>query len=198
MIDEEVRVDLILLQPGNAQMFPDAPALWPSGDSLIDPSANADWMGVGRCIELVSIQQGMKHSGMTGVPHGTRTNVVGPIVTEFTGVKYVDSLSVRLYDLCLRGESLDRGVEQPTRIHLCRNSGDKTARVLTFTLRDARITEIQLQSHPDDMPTEQFKLSFTEVLWTNNGQAAQGSPVHPVTAGWSLIHNRSISRFSDA
>lgn len=60
------------------------------------------------------------------------------------------------------------------KLYIARHSGDKTANIITIALRDALITEIQLQSQSDDMPTEQFKLSFTEILWTYSLQQADG------------------------
>ena len=77
-----------------------------------------------------------------------------------------------MYELCLGARPLGAGPGQPTRLYIARHSGDKTGNIIT--LRDALITEIQLQSHPDDMPTEQFKLSFTEILWTYGLQQAGG------------------------
>ncbi|MEG1055879.1 MAG: hypothetical protein RSF79_27985 [Janthinobacterium sp.] len=34
------------------------------------------------------------------------------------------------------------------------------------------VSESELQSHPDDMPTAQFKLNFTEILWSYSVQQA--------------------------
>ena len=65
-------------------------------------------------------------------------------------------------------------------------------------LRDAIISEIQFQSHPDDMPTEQFKLNFTEILWTYTVQLPDLSSGGNLKAGWSLLRNRPIGDFTDA
>jgi type VI secretion system secreted protein Hcp len=56
-------------------------------------------------------------------------------------------------------------------------------------LRDALVTEIQSQSHPDDMPTERFELSFTEIAWRYAMQAPDGL-LGQVGAGWDLARNR--------
>ena len=53
-----------------------------------------------------------------------------------------------------------------------------------------------MQTHPDDMPTEQFKLVFNEIIWTYKVQNANMTSVGDLSAGWSLIHNRSIKTFS--
>ena len=46
------------------------------------------------------------------------------------------------------------------------------------------------------LPTEQFKLNFTEILWTYNVQLADMKTLGKVTTGWSLAHNRPIAQFT--
>ncbi|QDQ28499.1 type VI secretion system tube protein Hcp [Chitinimonas arctica] len=201
-------MDLILLQPGDPSLFSKGadPNSWDKGGSLIDVSA---WKEVGGevddtlkglngtlAIELVSVHQGIKQQMTTDVSNSARTSG-RPVVTEFTCVKYVDKLSVKFFDLCLRAKPMGAGKEQPTMIHIMRNSGDKTANILTMALRDAMISEIQFQSNPDDMPTEQFKLNFTEILWKYTVQRADTVTAGVVPAGWSIARNRPIGGFTD-
>jgi type VI secretion system secreted protein Hcp len=169
-------MDLILLRPGDPALFPGR-----DGGSVITTIPDA-----GQCIELVSLHQGMKQQVTTDVSNSARTSG-RPIITEFTCVKYVDQVSVKLYDYCLRAKPLGEGKDRPTTLYIVRNSGDQATTIMTFALRDALISEIQFQSHPDDMPTEQFKLNFTEILWSYGSQAA---------AGWSLARNRPIAQFT--
>lgn len=180
-------MDLILLQPGDSDIFggKDAGSLidnvW--RDKILDLAAP--------CMELVSVHQGMKQQITTDVSNQARTSG-RPIITEFTCVKYVDSSSVAMYDHCLRAKTLDSDPSKPTKIYIARNSGDKTANIITMALRDTIISEIQFQSHPDDMPTEQFKLNFTEILWTYTLQDVQlGTPGNR-QSGWSIKHNRPL------
>ena len=191
-------MDLILLRPGDNTVMPSANA-WKTGGSLIDNASTNGWgdadLDLKNCIELVSVHQGMKQQVTTDVSNSARTSG-RPVITEFTCVKYVDKTSVKLYDRCLRAQPLGTTAKNPTYIYVVRNSGDKAANIMTFALRDALISEIQFQSHPDDMPTEQFKLNFTEVLWTFNVQNADVSAGGVVTAGWSLALNRPIAQFS--
>ena len=186
-------MDLILLEPGDGEcVFGKAP----DGESK-SGGIDAIWRdaaalrGMGRCIELVSLHQGMKQQVTTDVSNSARTSG-RPVITEFTCVKYVDATSVKLYDLCLRAKPLGSGPDQPTRLYIARQTGDKMANIITIALRDALISEIQLQTHPDDMPTEQFKLNFTEILWTYSVQQADGQPGDQQTTGWSLMRNRPI------
>ncbi|MGX9697978.1 Hcp family type VI secretion system effector [Janthinobacterium lividum] len=188
-------MDLILLEPGNPELVfgktPDGgsagiDAIWRDGGALQD---------LGPCIELVSLHQGMKQQMTTDVSNSARTSG-RPVITEFTCVKYVDRTSIKLYELCLRAEPLGRGAAQPTRLYIARYSSGKTANIITIALRDALISEIQLQTHPDDMPTEQFKLSFTEILWSHSVQQADGKPGTQHTTGWSLARNRPIGAFT--
>jgi len=188
-------MDLILLEPGDQSLFgslggPD----WSQGQSLIDPG----WRpaNIGQCIELVSMHQGMKQQISTDVLANTRTSG-RPVVTEFTCVKYVDKTSVKLYEHCLSAKPIGIGAEQPTKLYVARNSGDKTANIITISLRDAIVSEIQLQSHPDDMPTEQFKLNFTEILWAYTIQNTDLAAAGTISAGWSLTRNRPITAFTD-
>lgn len=190
-------MDLILFQPGDTSLFPGGANDWDSGGSLI--SKDADWaagsgLKLGQCLELVSVHQGMKQQVTTDVSNSARTSG-RPVITEFTCVKYVDKTSVNMYDFCLRAKSLG-GKATPSYIYILRNSGDKTANIMTFALRDAIISEIQIQSHPDDMPTEQFKLNFTEIVWTYAVQMADTTVKGNVTAGWSLTHNKPITSFT--
>lgn len=198
-------MDLILLQPGNKAVFGDNDSNgWTTGGSLIDAGPGGTAYGLddpiakqfGQCIELVSVHQGMKQQVTTDVSNSARTSG-RPIITEFTCVKYVDKTSVKFYEFCLRAEPLGKGKDQPTKIYILRNSGDKTANILTFHLRDALISEIQFQSHPDDMPTEQFKLNFTEILWEYTVQNADTSRAGIKSSGWSLARNRVIGSFTD-
>lgn len=190
-------MDLILFQPGDTSVFPTGTNDWANGGSLI--STGADWtaskgLKLGQCIELVSVHQCMKQQVTTDVSNSARTSG-RPVITEFTCVKYVDEISVKMYDFCLRAKSLGDKAK-PSYIYILRNSGDKVGNIITFMLRDALISEIQLQSHPDDMPTEQFKLNFTEIVWTYAVQTSDMQTRGNVTAGWSLTQNRPLTAFT--
>ncbi|APA68716.1 Hcp family type VI secretion system effector [Janthinobacterium sp. 1_2014MBL_MicDiv] len=188
-------MDLILLEPGNGELvFGKAPDGESKGIDAIWRDAAA-LQGMGPCIELVSLHQGMKQQVTTDVGNAART-AGRPVITEFTCVKYVDATSVKLYELCLLARPLGTGATQPTRLYIARHSSSKTANVITIALRDALISEIQLQTHADDMPTEQFKLSFTEILWSHSVQQADGQPGAQHTTGWSLARNRPIAAFT--
>jgi type VI secretion system secreted protein Hcp len=206
-------MDLVLLQPGDPQAVGLGDNSWETGGSLIDGLESAvdlPWSGFGEkeatdsplafdgknCIELVSINQGLKQQITTDVSNSARTSG-RPIITDFTCVKYVDKSSVKFNELCLRAWPLGKGKDQPTKIYILRNSGDRLANIITIQLRDAIISEIQFQTHPDDMPTEQFKLNFTEILWTYNVQRADTTAGGVFHAGWSVAKNRPIGGFTD-
>ncbi len=189
-------MDLILLQPGNAEMFggvmdgaDDNPVLTQDGRE------NGD-IKFAQCIELVSLHQGMKQQITTDSSNLARTSG-RPVITEFTCVKYVDKNSVKLYEYCLRAQALSNDEKSPTKIFILRKSNEKFAVFMTIALRDAIISEIQFQSHPNDMPTEQFKLNFTEILWTYSVQGADKTNLGNFNSGWSIAHNRPIAQFTD-
>jgi type VI secretion system secreted protein Hcp len=188
-------MDLILLQPGDDAIFGGA-IKGANGSTGIDNNWRDKVLDLGPCLELVSIHQGMKQQVTTDVSNLARTSG-RPIITEFTCVKYVDKTSVKFYDYCLRAEPLGKGPKKPTMLYIGRNSSENTANIMTFALRDAIITEIQFQSHPDDMPTEQFKLNFTEILWTYTVQLPDMKAGGNMKAGWSLLRNRPIGDFTD-
>lgn len=188
-------MDLILLQPGSPEIFGGTSNL-DQGGSLIDNQWRYALPDIGQCIELVSMHQGMKQQITTDVSNSARTSG-RPVITEFTCVKYVDKTSVKFYEYCLRAEPLGKGKDQPTKLYIARNSGDKTANIITIALRDAIISEIQLQTHPNDMPTEQFKLNFTEILWTYTTQKTDAGAGDNTSTGWSLARNRPIGQFTD-
>lgn len=194
-------MDLILLQPGDQDIF-GGDNSWAEGGSLIDKDGESVYKldddvaaKFGKCIELVSVHQGMKQQVTTDVSNSARTSG-RPIITEFTCIKYVDKTSVKLYEYCLRAQPIGKDTTNPSYIYILRNSGERTTNIMTFKLRDALISEIQFQSHPDDMPTEQFKLNFTEIVWTYTVQLANTGKKGVKTSGWSLARNRYIADFT--
>jgi len=188
-------MDLILLQPGDPDFIPATND--ETGGSLIDPQWQDAGLNLGRCLELVSVHQGIRlKTAITGEQAHDNAAASRPIITELTCVKYVDKTSVKLYDHCLRAQPLGEGKDQPTMLYIARNSGDKTSNIITLALRDAMLSEIQFQSHPDDMPTEQFKLNFTEILWTYTTQLANTKATGNLVSGWSFAQNRAITQFS--
>ncbi|ACR31166.1 Hcp family type VI secretion system effector [Burkholderia glumae] len=177
-------MDLILFQPGDQSiMNSDGSEIDNSGWTADGPS--------GLCIEIVSLHQGMKQQVTTDVSNNARTSG-RPIITEFTLVKYVDQTSVKLYEYCLGAKLLGSGAGAPSTIYIARESGGKTMNIIKIQLKDALISEIQLQTHPNDMPTEQFKLNFTEVIWTYTQQLNNMTAKGVKTAGWSLAKNMPI------
>jgi type VI secretion system secreted protein Hcp len=183
-------MDLILLEPGSKDIFSADP-----NDITSDQEAGRPDFDLKHCIELVSVHHGLKQQIAEDVSNAARTSG-RPTITEFTCVKYTDKTSVKLYDYCLRAMPLGKGQKEPTKIHICRNSGEALANILTFSLRDALITEIQFQTHPNDMPTEQFKLNFTEILWEVTVQTPTAGRAGSKAAGWSLLRNRPIGAFT--
>ncbi len=180
-------MNFILLEPGDPDVV---------GAADDRSRTLADGLAVGPCIELVSLHQGMKQQVTTDVSNSARTSG-RPVITELTCVKYVDGMSVTLYAYCLRAKPLGKGAPQPTRIRLCRTAGDTEDIVMTDALRDALVSDIQLQATPDGLPTEQFKLHFTEILWTDAAQRDGAKAAVPAPAGWSLVRNRPIDAFED-
>ena len=87
---------------------------------------------------------------------------------------------------------------QPTRLHIARHADSKTANVITIALRNAMISEFQLQTHADDMPTEQFKLNFTEILWGHSVQQADGEDAGPGIAKQLAPHVFEAFRRGDS
>lgn len=193
-------MDVILLQPGDESVFPGPNGLGKGCGPVDGLAGNSGWPEslpkIGQCIELVSLHQGIRQQVSADVSDSARTSG-RPVVSEFTCVKYVDQTSVRLYDLCLRAATIGSGPNNPSFLYVMRSSGDKIANIMTFALRDALISEIQFQSQPDDMPTEQFKLNFTEILWTFNEQTGDTKVPGNLVAGWSLARNRPIMQFTE-
>ncbi len=178
-------MDLILFQPGDQSIMN-------SDGSQVDNSAWAADGPSGLCIEIVSMHQGMKQQITTDVSNNARTSG-RPIITEFTLVKYVDQTSVKLYEYCLGAKPLGAHADKPSTIYIARESGGSITNIMKIELKDAIISEIQLQTHPDDMPTEQFKLNFTEVIWTYTQQMNDTSTKGVKTAGWSIAKNMPIA-----
>ena len=181
-------MDLILLEVGDADLINSSACLTTGNALLLDD--NGDNIGekfgidTDRCIELVSIKQGIQQQMTTDVSNAARTSG-RPTISEFTCVKYVDSHSPRFYEYCLRSKLLDKE-DSPCRIHVIRSSGDAMVPVLQYELRQVLISEIQFQSHASDMPTEEFKLNFSEISWISNPR----TPGDTVATGWNVPANR--------
>lgn len=65
-----------------------------------------------------------------------------------------------------------------------------------ITLKDAMVSEMQLQTHPDDMPIEQFKLTFSDIAWTYSVQQNDMKRQDSLSSEWSLAQNMPIGALS--
>ena len=196
-------MDLILFEMGDAALTSPKGNDAGAGGSLIDGAAGeGSWVGITdnpgqfgfdatKCVELVSINQGIQQQVTTDVSNSARTSG-RPVVSDFTCVKYVDVSSPKLYEYCLRAKTLD-SEGAPCRIHVLRNSGDRLNLLMQFELTQVLISEIQFQSHPKDMATEQFKLNFTEISWVHCLQGPGLKNQGHVATGWSVARNRPIA-----
>ncbi|MEZ4892812.1 MAG: type VI secretion system tube protein Hcp [Saprospiraceae bacterium] len=183
---------LILLQPGTTTIFGTNKNTWPPEPGWLNQLNEQDRLTLGKqpCFELLSLQHGMQQQLSNDVSNSARTSG-RPVITPFTCVKKLDASSVKLYDYFLRAEPLGKSIEEPTRIFMYNNQGGKMVKTMTFFLRDALITEIELQTLSDDLPTEQFKLDFTEIIWEYTVPAASES-ANTISSGWSVARNRPI------
>ncbi len=200
-------MDLILLQFGDESFKKPLEGDYGTGGSLIDGASDTDWSALSanaggqkfnpqQCIELVSINQGIQQQVTTDVSNSARTSG-RPVISDFTCVKYVDVSSPKMYDYCLRAKTLDKEGESPTIIYVLRNSGDQLNIIMSFELRLALISEVQFQSHPNDMATEQFKLNFTEITWHHQLQGDGLLNKGHMAAGWSIAKNRPIGKLTN-
>ena len=182
-------MDLILLQLSDALLT----SVMGVGMGELDVSVSSSTLGFDatKCIELVSINQGIQQKVTTDVSNSARTSG-RPIISDFTCVKYVDVISPKLYEYCLSAKTLD-SPGSPCIIHMLRNSGDRLNLLMQFGLTNVLINEIQFQSHPDDMATEQFKLNFTEISWLHCQQSLGSLNEGHVSTGWSIAANRPIT-----
>ncbi|RBO81895.1 type VI secretion system tube protein Hcp [Marinomonas aquiplantarum] len=197
-------MDLILMQFGVDGITSGQPNADGTGiGTMIDGEAGEpNWLGVtakfgsltfqgDKCIELVSINQGIKQQVTTDVSNNARTSG-RPVITDFTCVKYTDYTSPKMYDYCLRALTLDNVNDAPTILWVLRNSGDQLNAIMAIELRLTLISEIHFQSHPNDMPTEQFKLNFTEIGWLHQVQGASVNNGGFSATAWSIAKNRPI------
>lgn len=165
-------MDIILLQPGEPEII----ARWaiPKLDGM--PAAVPGGFDASLCVQLTAFGQDLKAPISSAPP-----------VAAFTVIKPVDALSVKLYEFCLRAKPLGVGRMQPTYLH--RVSGGVLA--LSIALREAVITDIQLQTQPDGSTVERVTLTPSEMLWTY--YEPNGQTLH---SGWSVLHNQPIASFT--
>lgn len=185
-------MDLILLKPGNPEIVGENN--FQTGGSLIDNEWRAEGLNIVNSIEIISMHHSMKQQITTDVSNSARTSG-RPNITDITCVKYVDKTSTKLYQHLLTAEPIGKG-KNTSKIFILRNSGDKTANIMTFELKDAIVSHIEFQSHPDDMPTEQIMLNFTEIIWTYNVQLNDTTSLGNISHGWSIAQNRPIGEIT--
>lgn len=163
-------MDLILFQPGDKKLIVDAGNSTGNHLSRLKKSvSNNDNLVFDpeNCIELVSVNQGVKQQEASDVSNGSRASGY-PVVSHLACVKYVDFSSPLLYERCLRATSLDDG-KTPCYIHVLRKYGDQLNLIMQYALFNTLISDIQFQSHPDDMATEQIQLNFSKIQWSHQG-----------------------------
>ncbi len=181
-------MDLILLKPGDSD---DIIGKKQSGNvSLIDSSTT--WADIKSstpddCIELVSMHHGMKQQITTDVSNRARTSG-RPNISDITCVKYTDYSSPKFFEYCLKAKPIGADKNIST-IYILRNSGTATTNIITFELKNAIISHIEFQSHPNDMPTEQFMLNFTAIRWTCNVQKNDVTAGGSITTAWNVSAN---------
>jgi type VI secretion system secreted protein Hcp len=165
-------MDIILLQPGEPDLV--YPPAVPRIDGL--PAAAIGGFDPELCVPLIAFGQDLK----------APASATAPPAAAFTVVKPVDALSVKLYEFCLRAKPLGEGRERPTYLHRVSNG------VLMFTvaLRDAAITDIQLQGQADGSTVERLTLNPTEMLWTYYSGAGT------LHTGWSTLLKEPIASFT--
>lgn len=165
-------MDIILLQPGEPELV--YPPAVPRIDGL--PAAVIGGFDPGLCAPLIAFGQDLK----------APASATAPPAAAFTVVKPVDALSVKLYEFCLRAKPLGEGRERPTYLHRVSNG------VLMFTvaLRDAAITDIQLQGQADGSTVERLTLNPSEMLWTYYSGAGT------LHSGWSTLLKEPIASFT--
>ncbi len=178
-------MDLIRLKPG------DSDGIGCKGNvSLIDSEWRAEGLELDDCIELVSMHHGMKQQITTDVSNRARTSG-RPNISDVTCVKYTDYSSPKFYEYCLSAKPIGAD-DKTTKIFILRNSGTDTANIITFEFKNAIISHIEFQSHPNDMPTEQFMLNFTAIRWTCNVQKNDVTAGGHISTEWSVSRNRPM------
>ena len=180
-------MDLMLLKPGNESLCSDP--------LFLSSSLNGEEEYQG-CIELVSMFYGMKQQMTTDVSNAARTSG-RPLMNDITAIKYLDQTSTNLYEACLTAKPIGEG-DNVSKIYLLRNAqvGDYNEssldKIMTIELTNAVVSSVDSQSHPNDMPTEQFTLNFTDIKWINNVAGNHSKLAKSKQFGWSLAKNRPL------
>jgi type VI secretion system secreted protein Hcp len=169
-------VDLILLTVGDTSFsggFSSTEGAKENSDKIFDGS-----------IELVSMHFGMKQQITTDVSNVARAQG-RPDFSDITLVRYTDKSSIFFYEACLMEKPIGSG-DDVSRISVLRKEYDNDRANILFTieLTNAMVAEIETQSHPNDMTTEQIKLNFTNIKWNYH------SPQSDASFSWSLAENR--------
>ncbi len=185
-------MNLYLLQPGDQHFWGGSPST--SADGNLGDRLGAIWPGTlpidanqasVPCMTLLSVQQGI-----------TSLNA-SQSLSPITASKAVNIVSPLLYDACLRANPLGRGKQQPTILWIASKAADNSAHLMCIQLRDAIVSDVTMQAGSDGVPTEVFRFTYTEVLWTASSQNNVGRSFGNISAGWSSIVNKPIGQFTD-
>ena len=177
---------LILLQPGDVEIF-GGEGGW-SGDGSALASQLLEIIGdSGPTFPLLSSSQTIEAPPSSGAPLAS-PNLVCTRVS--------DRLSVILYSYCARKTPIGAGRDRPSTLFMAWNPAPGSFALMTYALDNATIESITMRS-AGDSPSEQFTLTFDEVIYTYDTYSGTNPLPSQTKLGWSYKTNQPIEQFSN-
>lgn len=185
MIEKGAEMTLILLPPGDVGIF-GGEAGWSSDGSPLASQLQAIIGDSGPAFLLLSSSQTIEAPPSAGAPLSSPNLVC---------TRSTDRLSVILYGYCARKAPIGAGRDRPSTLFMAWNPAPGTLALMTYALNNATIESIAMRS-AGDAPTEQFTLTFDEVIYSYDTYSGADPLPGATKLGWSYTTNQPIEQFS--
>jgi type VI secretion system secreted protein Hcp len=176
---------LILLQPGDIGIFGGERG-WSSDGSPLANQLQEIVGDSGPAFPLLSSSQTIEAPPSSGTPLASPSLLC---------TRLADRLSVILYSYCARKMLIGAGRDRPSTLFLAWNPVPGTFALMTYALHNATIESIAMTS-AGEAPTEQFTLTFDEVLYAYDTYSGVSPLPGATKLGWSYTMNQPIEQFS--
>ncbi len=136
-------------------------------------------------IKLISYEFFLKQQVTTDVSNRARTSG-RPVLSDISCEKLLDQSSTLLTDRCLRAKTLG----ETCRLQVFNFRGDELINKMEYKLSKVIVSSYQVSSKNNEVPTELFKLNFTDIMQSYFEQ--NDKEPNQTSSGWSISTNRPV------
>ncbi len=135
-------------------------------------------------IEILSFSWGASQAGSGALGGGIGTSKVS--MQDVSLVTYLGKHGPKLQQKCFDGSHIPKG------ILTCRKAGEHPLEYLTYEFDQLMVTSYHISHAGDEVPQENWTLSFEKVKVNYKEQDEKGGMKSQVPAGWDLKANKAI------